>query len=238
MGGSREGITDLDLGAIRPAKRHVWMNTVRVGARVAWSSLKLLVALTLPFLVLVRVSVYTHQNLGWGTWVSLATGVCASALPFTIYALVLWKTTIGGSRVPRLAVRLLLVVVGCYTVYGLLYRSTAGAENPELREYRASLHPLVRIGAVALLPFDRDAVVTDLGRNAEDYLKMGLPVREMSLHFKLQDRFIRALDLRTAGRTERRNRLTEGYLRFMGFRTLRLVGTADHLHVSLPMRGT
>ena len=80
-------------------------------------------------------------------------------------------------------------------------------------------------------------MVTDLGRTAEDYLKMGLPVNETSLHFKLDDRFVHALDLRTVGRTEWRNRLTAGYFRLMGFRTLRHVGTADHLHVSLPKRG-
>jgi len=46
----------------------------------------------------------------------------------------------------------------------------------------------------------------------------------------------RGLDLRTIGRSERRNRLTAAYFQLMGFRTLRHLGTADHLHVSLPPR--
>lgn len=82
---------------------------------------------------------------------------------------------------------------------------------------------------------DREAVLTGVGRTVEDYLKMGLPVNESSLHFKLADRYVHALDLRTTGRPEWRNRLTYGYFRAMGFRTLRHMGTGDHIHVSLPL---
>ncbi len=63
---------------------------------------------------------------------------------------------------------------------------------------------------------------------------MGLPVYERSLHFEQADGYIHAMDLRTLGRGEWRNRLMELYFRTLGFRTLRHVGTADHLHVSLP----
>jgi hypothetical protein len=95
----------------------------------------------------------------------------------------------------------------------------------------------MRMGASTYLLFDRDAVVTDLERTAEDYLRMGLPVNETSLHFKLEDRYVHAMDLRTIGRSAWRNRLTEMYFQFMGFRSLHHVGTADHLHVSLPISG-
>ena len=237
MGGNREGIMDLDLGAIRPRKKRLWVKAVRLGIRAGWFSLKVVIALALPFFLLVRGSVYAYQDLGWGTWASLASGVFATALLFLAYTSTLWKKMTGKRRVPRLARRLLFAVVGGYSVYGLLYLSAANAKTPELREYYTSLHPLIRIGASTFLLFDREAVVTDLGRTAEDYLKMGLPVNETSLHFKLEDRFVHALDLRTVGRTERRNQVTAGYFQLMGFRTLRHVGTADHLHVSLPMGG-
>lgn len=59
---------------------------------------------------------------------------------------------------------------------------------------------------------------------------------ETSLHFKLEDKYVHAMDLRTVGRPEWKNRITDGYFRLMGFRTLRHVGTADHVHVSLPLR--
>ena len=237
MGGNRESIMNLDLGVVRPRKKRLWVKALGLGARVGWFSLKVAIILALPFLLLVRGSVYAYQDLGWGTWSSLASGIFATALLFLIYASILWKRMIGKGSVPRLARHLLFAVVGGYSVYGLLYLSAANAKTPELRAYYTSLHPLMRIGASTFLLFDREAVVTDLGRTAEDYLKMGLPVNETSRHFTLQDRFVHALDLRTVGRTERRNRLTAGYFRIMGFHTLRHVGTADHLHVSLPMAG-
>ena len=165
---------------------------------------------------------------------SLGSGIVATAVLCLIYASMLWKRMTGKRKV-RLARRLLFAVVGGYAVYGLLYLSAANAKTPELREVYTSLHPLMRMAASTFLLFDREAVVTDLRRTAEDYQKMGLPVSETSLHFRLEDRFVHALDLRTTGRTERRNQLTAAYFRVMGFRTLRHVGTADHLHVSLPM---
>ena len=118
---------------------------------------------------------------------------------------------------------------------GLLYLSAGNSRDPELGNYYASLHPLMRLGASTYLLFDRDGVVTDLERTAEDYLGMGLPMDETSLHFKLGDRYIHAMDFRTTGRGARRNRLTAAYFRFMGFRSLHQVASADHLHVSLPV---
>ncbi len=41
------------------------------------------------------------------------------------------------------------------------------------------------------------------------------------------------MDLRTNDRQEWRNQILELYFNLMGFNTLRHVGTADHLHVSL-----
>ncbi len=44
------------------------------------------------------------------------------------------------------------------------------------------------------------------------------------------------MDIHTAGRGFVVNLLVQGYFELMGFRTLRHVGTADHLHVELPLR--
>ncbi len=79
--------------------------------------------------------------------------------------------------------------------------------------------------------------MTDLGRTPADYVAMGLPVLEQSFHYRQVDGYVHAMDLRTADRGAARNWLTQAYFRLLGFRTLRHVGTADHLHVSLPMRG-
>ena len=76
----------------------------------------------------------------------------------------------------------------------------------------------------------------DAARKPEDYAAMGLPVYENSLHFEQPDGYVHAVDLRTLGRSAWKNFVMSGYFRLMGFRILRHVGTADHLHVSLPAR--
>jgi hypothetical protein len=237
MGGEWEGILDLNLGTIQPRKSRPWLKAALLGLRFAWLGLKWTVALALPFIVLVRGSMYAYQEWGWGTWPSLGVGIFATVVVFSAYTAWLWKRITGKHRVPVVVRRLLVAVVAGYSTYGLLYLSSGNAKNPDVREYYSSLHPLMRMGASTYLLFDRDAVVTDLERTAEDYLRMGLPVNETSLHFKLEDRYVHAMDLRTIGRSPWRNRLTEMYFQFMGFRSLHHVGTADHLHISLPVSG-
>jgi len=121
-------------------------------------------------------------------------------------------------------------------VYTLVYLSSANAKSERVRAYYASLHPLLRVGLSTLIVFDRDAVITDLARLPADYPAMGLPINDGTLHYVQRDGYAHAADLRTAGRGFLRNRLVQLYLWSMGFSTLRHVGTADHLHVELPVR--
>lgn len=235
MSGEDHLVLDLDLGTIKPRKKRVWLKKTRIALKVALFPLKWLLVFALPFLILVRGSVWAYQEPQWGTWLSLSAGVFATLLLFLMYASWVWKRVTGKRNVPKLLARGLVVVVVGYTGYGLLYLSSANAKTPEIKEYFTSLHPMLRLGASTFLLFDRAAVVTDTQRTAEDYLKMGLPVNETSLHFRLEDRFVHALDLRTQGRAEWKNTITERYFALMGFRTLRHVGTADHLHISLPI---
>ena len=233
---------DVDLGAGLPetelsrraATTTALRSALHVGRRWLRPAVKWMFALSVPFLVLVRGSTYAYQGMGWGTWPSIGLGVFGTMVVFSAYATWLWKRSTGECRLPRIARRMVIVVVAGYGLYGLLYLSTGNAESPALENYYTSLNPIMRIGTGPLLLVDRDARVTDLAHTAEDYLRMGLPVREASLHFKLGDRYVRAMDLRTAGRSPRRNRFTAAYLRFMGFRSLHHVDSADHLHLSLP----
>ncbi len=84
-----------------------------------------------------------------------------------------------------------------------------------------------------LILVDRDLLITDGSRQPEDYKRMGLKTNNHSLHYKQSDGFSHALDIRTKGRPEWLNKTVQIYFRLMGFNTLRHVGTADHLHVSL-----
>ena len=108
----------------------------------------------------------------------------------------------------------------------LIFRTCRG-------ELLAAIHPLLRVASSALILVDPASVITDAARTAEDYWLMGLAPNEASLHFEQEDGFVHALDLRTIGRAEWRNRAVEMAFWALGFHSLRHVGTADHLHVSL-----
>ena len=209
---------------------------LRYGLRWGWPVVLWFAVLSLSFLVLVRGSMFAYQSMGWGTWSSIGLGMFGTIFVLSAYMTWLWTGITGEDRVRQFLPRALIAVVAGYSMYGLLYLSAGNSRDPELRDYYTSVHPLMRLGASTYLLFDRNGVVTDLGRTAEDYLGMGLPMNETSLHFKLGDRYIHAMDLRTTGRSAMRNRLTATYFRFMGFRSLHHVSAADHLHVSLPVR--
>ena len=77
----------------------------------------------------------------------------------------------------------------------------------------------------------------DMSRELDDYARMGLPPLDNSLHFPQSSGYVHAVDLRTVGRPAWKNWTTVVYFRVLGFRTLRHVGSADHLHVSLAPPG-
>ena len=208
---------------------------LRWGRRWGWPALKWTVALSLPFFVLVSGSMYAYQSMGLGTWSSIGLGMFGTFIVFFAYAAWLWRRVAGKGRLPRIVQPVLLAVVVGYSMYGLLYLSAGNTKDSALTDDYSSLHPLMRLAASTYFLFDRDAVVTDLSRTTEDYLQMGLPINEASLHFRLEDRYVHAMDLRTIGRSRTRNLLTVAYFRLMGFRSLHHVATADHLHVSLPV---
>jgi len=190
--------------------------------------------LVLPFYLLVGGSVFFYRQ-GLPTWPALIAGLLVTALLLLLYSLWITKRLSGRLRVPRHVAKLVVGVVAAYCLYALVYVSSLNVKDPGLRaEYRA-LHPLLRVATSTLVLVDRDLVITDMERDLEDYERMGLPPYERSLHLVQADGFAHAVDLRTLGRRPWRNLLLRGYFMAMGFRTLRHVGTADHLHVSLPM---
>lgn len=208
----------------------------RLARRVAlWVATALILA-TLPFLVLVRIGVYGHATWGLGGWSAVLLGGAATGALLSLYA---WGTGrwLGGGRVVRrLLTRGAWGVAAAWVVYALVYVAGANVKSPEVRaEYRA-LHPLLRLATSAVFVADGETVITDAGRTPEDYWLMGLSKPEASLHFRQEDGFVHALDIRTRGRREWRNVGLEVAFWALGLNTLRHVGTADHLHVSLRPR--
>lgn len=191
-----------------------------------------------PFLVLVRTSVVGYRTLEWGTWGSLALGTSATVVVVGLLAGRLLKKTTGKARYRVVLTRVALPLVLAYSVYGMIFLSASNAKSERIRNYYREVHPIFRLALATATLGDPGLVVTDLGRTPADYLAMGLPTREVSLHYRQVDGYVHAADLRTIGRPVWRTALLILYFRAMGFRTLRHVGTADHLHVSLPNRRT
>ena len=192
------------------------------------------VLVLLPFAVLVRTSIYLYAR----NWPPYAAVVLASVLTMMIiacYAAWISKKLTGRLRIRLLARRVAFPLIAAYCAYSLLYLAEVNTKGTEVRSYYRTLHPLLRVALSTVILSDGGIVVTDMKRTPEDYVRMGLPVRQASWHFPQEDGYVHAIDLRTAGRSDWRNWLVAGYFNVMGFGTLRHVGTADHLHVWLPM---
>lgn len=201
--------------------------------RVARRLLILLALATLPFWVLVRLGVFAYQEWGLGTWPALAVAALATALLLALYAWIVGRKIGAGKVVRRVLTRGAAGVAAAYVVYALVYVAGANVKSADVREEYRSLHPLLRVASSVVFLADPGSVMTDAGRSEEDYWLMGLPVNEASLHFPQEDGYVHALDLRTLRRPEWRNTALEMAFWAFGFHSLRHVGTADHLHVSL-----
>jgi hypothetical protein len=142
----------------------------------------------------------------------------------------------SGFKFSKGVTRGLILLVSIYVGYTAMYVSAANVKTEEVRETYTSLHPLLRLATSTFILIDSDVVITDGERRPEDYAAMGLPVNQRSLHY-VQDEsgYVHAVDLRTKERAEWKNLLTTVYYELAGFETLRHTGTADHLHVSLPL---
>lgn len=205
-----------------------------VAAKWAFRALLVAGVLVLPFYVLVGGSVLFYRQFAVPTWPALLSGVLLTALILLLYAAWVSKKVSGKFRMPSFVPKTVLAIVGAYALYALIYLSSLNVKGGVEETYH-SLHPLLRLATSTFILVDSDLVVTDMERQAEDYARMGLPVYEQSLHFEQRDGYAHAVDLRTLGRSEWRNLVMTVYYRAMGFRTVRHVGTADHLHVSLPL---
>ena len=206
-----------------------------------WTALALAVKISgfvaLPFLVLIGGAVWLYRVQAMPTWFALAvSGILAAGL-LTAYGAWICQRLTGNARVRFVFTRLALPLIVFYCGYTLVYLSSVNAKTEDVRQYYTTVHPLLRVALSTAVLFDRDIVVTDTRREVGDYERMGLPPLDNSLHFPQPSGYVHAVDLRTIGRARWRNLTTVVYFRLLGFRTLRHVGSADHLHVSLAPPG-
>ena len=205
-----------------------------------WSDVALLVSkcvalAALPFLLYVRASVELYHG-GLAPWVA----VFGAALVTmgSVAGIALWYARRRGARARALLALkwIALPTVAAWCLFALFRLSSANTKSEAVRAYFSQVNPVLRVAIATAILADPAVIVTDLGRSAADYTRMGLPVNERTRHYQQRNGWVHAVDLRTIGRGEIRNRVVQGYFALMGFQTLRHVGTADHLHVQLRVR--
>lgn len=204
--------------------------------RILLRLFKILFLIVLPFFILIRSGVFLHEQYEAHGWVSLLGGIFGSALVILFYMIHLQgKLTgnLGDLRTVRRRYWLAFSLVAVYCLPGLFFLSAGHAKHEEVRQEFRTLHPVLRLGISTLVVLDKQLILTDANRYPDDYRQMGLKTKRHSLHYQQSTGYAHAVDIRTRGHSELRNRLIEGYFRLMGFNTLRHVGTADHLHVSI-----
>lgn len=204
--------------------------------RIRWKrwTFALPLALVLPFLLLVRLSNWLYLAKEINGWLAvLLSSAVAAVMLAALFVLIGGKI---GMRPGLGTLRATVILLSIYCIYLLLYVSAVNVKSPDLRDTYRHLHPVLRVSLSTFIVLDRQAVITDTERIPEDYASMGLETMNTSFHFEQEDGYVHAVDVRTRDRSIGRNTLTEWYFRLMGFSTLRHTGTADHLHVSLPVR--
>lgn len=188
----------------------------------------------LPFFILIRTSIFLNLSFWWNGWLALGGGIFATVLLLLLYVLFLFRKTSNKRLLLKFSLAGLSTLVFAFCFYGVMYLSSLHAKNDEVRELYRSMHPILRVAIATTTLADGELVITDIQRTPADYAAMGIPLNERSLHFVQPSGYVHAIDLRTIGHNEFRNFLLQNSLRFMGLKTIRHVGTADHLHVALP----
>ncbi len=234
-------VTEEFRAARNPVRQKVTAEVPRPPRPWTWSALALALKIAgfvaLPFVVLIGGAVWLYRIQAIPTWLALAVSAILTAGLLTAYGARTCRRLTGKTRLRFVFTGLALPLIVFYCGYTLWYFSSVNTKTEEVRQYYTTVHPLLRVALSTAVLFDRDIVVTDTRRELDDYARMGLPPLDNSLHFPQQSGYVHAVDLRTIGRSRWRNLTTSVYFRVLGFRTLRHVGSADHLHVSLAPPG-
>ena len=191
--------------------------------------------LIFPFFLLIRTSVYLIRTEQWNGWVALVAGSVVTILFLWFLFVIIFRRAKHKKIVYKIGIGSLSMMVFGFCMYGLMYLSGVNAKTENVRQVYRSLHPVLRVAVATTTLADKDLIITDIKRSPEDYRAMGLNPRQTSLHYPQKTGFVHAIDLRTIGHSEFRNKLLEISLKTMGFQTIRHVGTADHLYVALPL---
>lgn len=196
--------------------------------RIAWLTLGALGAV----LTTVRLQLWVIERDATAAWLAVVAGlVVGGALWAVVLAVGLRFRSLRWAGGTLVLAPLIFLALGYYgtTRYPAHNFKTQAAAS----EWK-TLHPTLRLALWLIALEDRQVVLTDIARTASDYDEMGLAPRRESSHYIKGDGYAHAVDVRVSNVGEVRNWARQGLFLLMGLKTRRHVGTADHLHVSLP----
>ena len=229
MGSSSSVKSDPTSNAKKKKRRGpIWWLSVLSGFTVS--------LVVLPFFILIRTAVYLNLAEAWNGWAALGGGVLACVIFLTLLVAFIFRKVKSKKLLFKIGASGISMLVGGFTIYSLMYLNSVNAKSESVREVYQSLHPILRVAVSSVTLAENELVITDIQRSPDDYISMGLTPLQSSMHYVQDDGFVHAIDLRTIGHSELRNNALNWGLKVMGLKTIRHVGTADHLHVALPVK--
>ena len=146
--------------------------------------LKLILFLTLPFIVLIRGAIHLHEYNQYPPSLSLLGGIFLATLLLTIYLIFFRGQLTGEVGSIRTKLWLALFLVIGYGAHGLFFFSDANSKSSQVQKEFRELHPILRVSISTLIHLDPSLIVTDANRHPEDYRKMGMSSKKHSLHYR------------------------------------------------------
>lgn len=185
-------------------------------------------------IVSVRVQLAILQRYPLADWPAVVCGLLVAGVVLAItVALAIRLRSPRRGLVLLVALPVLLLSAGCLSV---THFPRAGFKSDELRSEWYRLHPTMRVSLWIARLGAGELVLTDVTRNADDYADMGLDEPSWSRHFfSPRDGYAHAIDLRVRDAGALQNWARQGVFLALGLNADRHGGTADHLHVSLPL---
>ncbi len=207
------------------------------------ASLILLLAGTLTSLILlVRVQLLLLAHYPTAEWPAMAAGLLAGGVTLAIaVAMALRLRSPRRALMLLLALPTMLLTAGCLSV---THFPRSNFKSDELRAEWYRLHPTLRNALWVARLGEGALILTDVTRKPSNYGEMGLTEPSWSSHFTSpRNGYAHAIDLRVRDAGDLRNWARQGVFLALGLKADRLGGptdrhggTADHLHVSLPLR--
>ncbi len=213
----------------------------RVGSRLLFLPLRLAGCaaggvLSLFVAIRAQLAILAHQQ-GAGhlspDWLAVAGGLAAGGFVLSAsLGLILRLHSVRRVGGLLIAVPLLMILAGTLAT---THFPQSNFKSDDLRAEWTHLHPTLRHALWVVRLGDQSLVLTDLRRGPKDYRLMGLRLPFSSRHYPQTDGYAHAVDLRVRDAGDLRNWARQGLFLLMGLNAERHGGSADHLHISLPV---